>query len=195
MDQHTFDWRTDFYIDSPPRGWDTRAKYLEADLTAIYQFDLAPMPYIAGIEAGYKYIKLDYESYRIARNSETFYDHIHIHIPYLGVYYAHENLAGALVRLDIIGSPFALSRLDAEEHLTESVIEIEGHTITGTMFETLFAWSKEASDTLMIGGFARYYYLDMSGGATLKSSTKSTRFSMDSRHNVVVIGLGITYMF
>ncbi len=200
--------RGDFMLDRTQRtltarSWETESRYLATDIAAIYH--LGPfgshvnrlrsigMPYTAGLVAGYRYINFDYRSTRSAPPTGTFHDHFHIHIPYIGVHYAHEEFVGSLVRLDINASPFTLSRVDAERHLTGVITQIEGQSVTGFWFESLFSWSKPVSDGAFVGIFVNYNYLELSGGATVDSAQdgvfRSTRFSMDSIGHLVTVGI------
>lgn len=185
------------------RAWDTESRYLAVDVAAIYY--LGPfghhinhlgsvgMPYTAGLVAGYRYNNLDYRSTRSAPDTGTFHDHIHVHIPYIGVHYAHEDFAGSLVRLDILASPLTLTQLDAERHLTGVITRFEGQSVTGFWFESLFSWSWPVSNRAFLGIFTNYNYLELSGGATVNRSEgaalDSTRFSMDSITHVIMAGV------
>jgi hypothetical protein len=187
--------RSDFYVDRTVLGWDTQARYFQADLAAIYHIGLRGMPYAAGLVAGVRYNNFDYSSRRVAAPGGTFNDHLHVYIPYTGVYYAHNDFLGSVVRLDVFFSPFTFSRLDASQNINNSVMQVDGHSITGCWFETLFEWSKMAGENILIGAFGKYDYLELSGGATLTKGGAATRFSMDSWHHLFRAGLGLTYMF
>jgi hypothetical protein len=185
------------------RSWETESRYLAADVAAIYH--LGPfgshlnrlgsigMPYTAGLVAGYRYTNFDFRSTRSAPPTGTFHDHFHIHIPYIGVHYAHEDFAGSLVRLDINASPFTLSRMDAERQLTGVITQFEGESVTGFWFESFFSWSKPVSDGAYIGMFVNYNYLELSGGATVDRAQSgvlnSTRFSMDTIGHLIMAGI------
>lgn len=198
--------RSDFFPDRSPGlpqygwlGWDSQVRYLQADLAAIYHIGLRGMPYAAGLVAGARYNNFDSLSKRVSSPTGTFRDHLHVYIPYTGVYYAHNDFLGSVMRLDVFFSPFTFSQLDAEEKLAGTVTQIDGHSLTGYWFETLFEWSAPVGDSVLLGALAKYNYLVLSGGATLNrnvsSTPYSTRFSMDSLHHLFVVGFGVTYMF
>jgi len=183
-------------VDQSARSWDTWGQYVAGDLAAIYHFGLGGMPYAAGLVAGYRYNNFDYQSKTVGQPAGTSEDHFHIHIPYLGVYYANSAMIGSVVRLDILASPFALTRFDAQRRGQGSVTNIEGHSITGVWFESYFQWSWPVSRNALVGAFAHYNYLQLSGGATeVRAQRGSTRFSLDSRHNLFMTGITATYTF
>ena len=186
--------RSDFLLDRTRRSWDTRAQFFEADLSIIYHLGLGGMPYTAGLTAGYRFDNFDYKSTLVAA-AGTFHDHIHVHIPYLGIYYAHSNFVGSVVRLDVLASPFTLSRVDGSQDLTSSITQVDGTSLTGFWFESFFGWSRPVGRNAFLGAFAKYNYLGLSGGATLERDDASTRFSMDSWHHLFIIGLTATYTF
>jgi hypothetical protein len=186
--------RSDFLLDRTRRSWDTRAQFFEADLSVIYHLGLGGMPYTAGLTAGYRFDNFDYKSTLVAA-AGTFHDHIHVHIPYLGIYYAHSNFVGSVVRLDILASPFTLSRVDGAQDLAGSITQIDGQSLTGFWFESFFGWSRPVGRSAFLGAFVKYNYLGLSGGATLEINNSSTRFSMDSWHHLFATGLTATYTF
>lgn len=201
--------RGDFYLDRTPAGtltsqaWETNSRYLATDIGVIYH--LGPfgahinhlgnvgMPYRAGLVAGYRYLNFDYKSTRSAPPTGTFHDHLHVHIPYIGVHYAHEHFVGSLVRLDVLASPLTMSRLDAERHLTGIITQFEGESVTGFWFESLFSWSWPVSEGAFFGIVANYNYLELSGSATVDRSEggvlNATRFSMDSITHLITVGI------
>jgi hypothetical protein len=188
--------RSNFCLDQAVRSWDTRPRYIAADLAGIYSIGPPSMGLTAGLMAGYRYNDFDYDSRTVGQPAGTFHDHFQIHIPYLGVYYANSAMAGSVARLDVVFSPFVLSRLDSDEHRSDVVTAIEGHSVTGKFFETLFSWSWPLSGSALAGVFANYTYLDLSGGATVVTGGRtSTRFSLDSRYHLVFAGLTLTYTF
>ena len=187
--------RSDFLLDRTRRSWDTQAQFFEADLSVIYHLGLGGMPYTAGLTAGYRFDNFDYKSANVAVPGGSFHDHMHVHIPYLGIYYAHSNFVGSVVRLDILASPFTISRLDGAQDLAGSITQIDGQSLTGFWFESFFGWSKPIGQSAFLGAFAKYNYLGLSGGATLERDNSSTRFSMDSWHHLFVSGLTATYTF
>ena len=186
--------RSDFLLDGTRRSWDTRAQFFEADLSIIYHLGLGSMPYTAGLTAGYRFDNFDYKSTLVA-STGTFHDHMHVHIPYLGIYYAHTGFVGSVVRLDILASPFTLSRLDGAQDLAGSITQVDGQSLTGFWFESFFGWSRPVGRSAFLGAFAKYNYLGLSGGATLEVNNSSTRFSMDSWHHLFATGLTATYTF
>lgn len=191
--------RSDFLLDRTRRSWDTRAQFFEGDLSIIYHLGLGGMPYTAGLTAGYRFDNFDYKSANVAVPGGSFHDHMHVHIPYLGIYYAHSNFVGSVVRLDVLASPFTISRLDGAQDLAGSITQIDGTSLTGWWFESFFGWSRPIGRNAFLGVFAKYNYLGLSGGATLQggdaSSLFSTRFSMDSWHHLFMAGLTATYTF
>jgi len=188
--------RSNFNVDRIAGSWDTLGQYVAADLAAIYHFGLGGMPYSAGLVAGYRYNNFDYQSKTVGQPAGTSEDHFHVHIPYLGVYYANSAIVGSVVRLDILASPFALTRLDAQRRRQGIVTNIEGHSITGAWFESYFQWSWPVSRNALVGVFANYNFLLLSGGATeVQARQGSTRFSLDSRNHLFMTGLSATYTF
>ncbi len=186
--------RSDFLLDRTRRSWDTSAQFFEADVSIIYHLGLG-MPYTAGLTAGYRFDNFDYKSTLVAYPGGSFHDHIHVHIPYLGIYYAHSGFVGAVVRLDILASPFTLSRVDGAQDLAGSITQVDGNSLTGWWFESFFGWSRPVGQSAFLGAFAKYNYLGLSGEATLQRGDASTRFSMDSWHHLFVTGLTATYTF
>ncbi|MBI4963957.1 MAG: hypothetical protein HY913_11830 [Desulfomonile tiedjei] len=191
-----FQIRSDFYLNGSTRSWDSLGQYVGADLSAIYHFGLGGMPYTAGLVAGYRYNNFDYQSKTVGQPAGTSEDHFHVHIPYLGVYYANSAMMGSVVRLDILFSPLALTRLDAQRRVQGAVTNIEGHSVTGIWFESYFQWSRRLSPNALLGVFANYDFLQLSGGATeVQAQQGSTRFSLDSRHHLFMTGISATYTF
>jgi hypothetical protein len=187
--------RSNFILERISRSWDTQARQIEADLAAIYTFGFPGIPYTAGLIAGYRYCDLNYSSVQVPTPSGTFHDHFQVHIPYLGVYYRHDRFVGSVVRLDVVASPLTLSRLDSQLRQQPLITEIEGQSITGIWFETLFEWATDFSNGALVGLMAKYNYLELSGGATMRNGIQSTRFSMDSRKHLFVTGLTAGYRF
>jgi hypothetical protein len=180
-------------------SWDTTARYIEGDLSASYFFGLRAMPYAAGLTAGYRFLDLSSDSVQVAAPSGTFQNHLQVHIPYLGVYYGHTELVGSTFRLDMIASPITLARLDSNRYQVPSPVRIDGHSVTGFWFETLFEFSVPISG-VFVGTFWKFNYLELNGGATMSGTTntgaaKSTRFSMDSRRPLFITGLNLSYRF
>jgi hypothetical protein len=187
--------RSDFFLDRTRRSWDTRAQFFEADLSVIYHLLLGGMPYTAGLTAGYRFDNFDYKSSLVAFPGGSFNNHIHVHIPYLGIYYAHSGFVGSVVRLDVLASPFTLSRVDGAQDIAGSITQVDGQSLTGLWFESFFGWSRPVGRSAFLGAFIKYNYLGLSGGATLERDNSSTRFSMDSWHNLFTTGLTATYTF
>jgi len=197
--------RSDFFLDRTRRSWDTRAQYFEADLSVIctmlpvFPPPSPSMPYtpgiVAGLTAGYRFDKFDYKSANVTVPGGSLHNHIQVHIPYLGIYYAHSRFVGSVVRLDVLASPFTISRVDATQDLAGSTTQIDGQSLTGWWFESLFEWSKPIGRNAFVGAFAKYNYLGLSGGATLEKDNASTRFSMDSWYHLFSAGLTATFTF
>ncbi|MGO9570200.1 MAG: hypothetical protein ACLP5H_21940 [Desulfomonilaceae bacterium] len=187
--------RSDFMLDRTRRSWDTRTQFFEADLSIIYHLGLGGMPYTAGLTVGYRFDNFDYKSTLVAGLGGSFHDHIHVHIPYLGIYYAHSGFVGSVVRLDVLASPLTLSRVDGAQDLAGTITQVDGQSLTGFWFESFFGWSRPVGRSAFLGAFAKYNYLGLSGGATLERDNSSTRFSMDSWHHLFVTGLTATYTF
>ena len=59
-------------------------------------------------------------------------------------------------------------------------MQIEGHSVTGFWLESVFGWSVPLTENALVGLFVKYNYLELSGGATVKTGLSETRFSMDS---------------
>jgi hypothetical protein len=187
--------RSDFLLDRTRRSWDIRAQFFEADLSIIYHLLPGGTPYTAGLTAGYRFDNFDYKSASVAIPGGSFNNHLHVHIPYLGIYYAHGSFVGSVVRLDVLASPFTISRLDATQDLAGSITQIDGQSLTGWWFESFFGWSRPVGSSAFVGAFAKYNYLGLSGGATIERDNASTRFSMDSWHNLFSAGLTATFTF
>lgn len=190
------DQRNDFIFDGLALAWDTQARYVAADLSVVYHFGLGGTPYQAGIVGGYRYNDFDYRSVRNANPAGTFRDHMSVHIPYLGVHYAHRGFVGGLVRLDLIWSPLTLARYEGiENRLQTPLKQIVGTSITGFWFDSYLGWSTPVGEKILAGVFAQYSYLELSGGAKVEAGVSSTRFSMDSRHHLIFSGLTLSYAF
>jgi hypothetical protein len=182
--------------------WDSRARVLEADITAIYHLGLRGTPYAAGITGGLKYNNFDYSSKLTGSSSQTLYNHMHVYIPYTGVYYAHNDFLGAVARLDISFSPLTILSLDAEQRLATdstnsnySITTFDGLSITGCQFGSNFEWSYAASESFLMGAVAKYDYQAVSGGVTLRTEGRSSRFSLDTWRHTIFGGISFTYLF
>ncbi len=146
--------RSDFLLEGTRQSWDTRAQFFEADLAAIYRIGLGGTPYAAGLTVGYRFENFDYKSALVA-STGSFHDHIHVHIPYLGIYYAHSHFVGSVVRLDILASPLTLAQVDAAQDLAGSITTIDGQSVTGFWFESFFGWSKPISRQCIPGDLCK----------------------------------------
>lgn len=203
--------QNDFHIPSPTpfdsipvremRGWDTESRYISGDLATTLLFNLGGMPYHAGLTAGYRYNDFRYRSERSAPGEiGTFDNHLQVHIPYFGIYYAHAPFVGGLVRLDAHVSPVTLSLMDAERVLDGDSLRIDAHSIFGVWTEAVFETALEVGESAIVGLFARYNYTELSGGATfdginVDGVSASTGFSMTSRTHLIFTGLSFAYRF
>jgi len=189
-------WRNDSVLgEGPSLAWDTRARYLCADLSVAYHLGLGGTPYRAGLAAGYRYNDFLYRSERADEPAGVSEDHMQVHVPYLGVHYAHNDFKGSILRLDFLWSVLTLSRYESERRLEGEPLKINGHALTGLWLESVFAWSFPLTDNFLLGAFAKYNFMELSGGATIRGGGSSTRFSMDSRHHLIHTGLAATYTF
>jgi len=187
--------RSDWLMDRTARQWETQARYLAGDLSVAYYLGLGGMPYSAGLAAGYRYVDHDYQS-ATPRNAVGYYeDHLHVHIPYLGVFYGNGDFAGTVVRLDLHVSPLTMSRLDSEQNFNGVQTQVEGHSMTGLWFESLFSWCFPVTRSALIGVFVNYSFMELSGGTTVRRTGQSTRFSLDSRSHLTMVGLTAAYSF
>lgn len=187
--------RSDWLMDRTARQWETQPRYLAGDLSVAYYLGLGGMPYSAGLAAGYRYVDHDYQS-ATPRNANGYYeDHLHVHIPYLGVFYGNGDFAGTVVRLDLHVSPLTMSRLDSEQHFNGVHTQVEGHSMTGLWFESLFSWCFSVGRGGLIGVFVNYSFMELSGGTTVRRTGQSTRFSLDSRSHLTMVGLTAAYSF
>lgn len=207
--------RGDFYFDRTARSWDTTTRYIVADIAAVYHFgpvgsfggrfesggvyrqksrDGGPRTF-AGIMAGFRYNNLDCWSTTLHDSQAIFHDHVHVYIPYLGVYYADGDFMGSVLRLDMLASPLTLSKIGSKEELFGVQTIIDGHSVTGFRFESLLAWFLPVTDKALVGVFAKYDFLELSGGATVWRSPSSTRFSLDGRQHLFIAGLTANYSF
>jgi hypothetical protein len=127
---------------------------------------------------------------------------MHVYIPYTGVYYAHNDFLGAVARLDISFSPLTILSLDAEQRLATdstnsnySITTFDGLSITGCQFGSNFEWSYAASESFLLGAVAKYDYQAVSGGVTLRTEGRSSRFSLDTWRHTIFGGISFTYLF
>lgn len=195
------DSRTDFLFDRPDQqrqtslAWDTRSRFITGDLSMIYSLGPDDSPLRAGFVAGYRYHDFAYDSTRSQFPSGIFEDRMQVHVPYTGVYYEDKGFMGSNLRLDLVWSPLTLATLQSERTMLGTWMRIDGHAITGLWFDSYFAWSVSAGRGFSLGLFGRYNFIELSGGATIKNGDFSTRFSMDSRHHVILTGLSLAYAF
>jgi len=195
------DSRTDFLFDRPDQqaqtalAWDTRSRFIAADLSLVYSVGPADSPLRAGFVMGYRFHDFAYDSTRTQFPTGIFDDRIQIHVPYTGVYYEDRSFMGSNLRLDLVWSGLTLATLQSERTMQGTWMRIDGHAITGLWFESYFAWTVAVTRGFSLGVFARYSFIELSGGATIKKGASSTRFSMDSRHHVILTGLGLMYAF
>jgi hypothetical protein len=204
------EWSNEFYLDfehqsntySGPVAWKTKPQAFQADLSAIYFFDMNYTPYKVGLVGGYKYSYFSFASHRAGSSSTTFHDHFHIHVPYTGVYYAHDNLLGFITRLDLAWSPVLVSQIDSEYRQSspgQPRTSIDAQSLTGLYLEMFFEISKKVSESSIIGAFFDIGYFELNAGATVKSTGSDkyrvTNFSLDSYHTSLLSGLSLTYRF
>jgi len=187
--------RSDWLLEPTARQWETEGRYLAADLSLIYHLGLGGMPYSAGLIGGYRYNEFDYTSVPGRAPGGNYDDHIHVHIPYLGVFYGNGDFAGTVVRLDVLISPLTMSTVDAEQHLLGVATQVTGQSLTGLWFESFFAWYWPTSRNARVGTFVNYNYLELSGGATVRRTGASTRFSLDSTTHLITVGVTAAYSF
>ncbi len=187
--------RNEFYLDEVTTAWDTDARYLSADIAAVYHLSLSPMPYTAGIIAGYRYYNFDYPSDTVAVPLGTYHDHMQVHVPHLGVYYAHGRLLGTVARFDFLASPLAIATIESERVQGDSSTSMEASALTGIFLDFYTAWSRQLTESLYLGAYGRYNYLEISGGATVRRGQPTTRFSLDSRHHLFMTGINVGYAF
>ncbi len=181
------------------QAWDTRAWLLEADLSAIYHLNLGPMPYSAGLMGGYRFYLGQYHSKRVRSRADHFDDNYRIHVPYVGLYYAHTELLKSLVRLELAISPITFTQLDSTKEFSSSGDRIRptisGSAVFGQWFDSLFEVSKPIGDQAFLGGFLKFTYINTSGSARVDIQDRTTNFSMDLRHLLFSAGLTGTYTF
>jgi hypothetical protein len=193
--------RTDFYLNGLQQAWDTLPQYIEADVSLIYQLGLRGIPYTAGLVGGYRYDQFHYDSRRGPTPAGSYQNHFHVQIPYLGIYYAHNNLLGSAVRLDVLASPITLARIDGKEFADGFQLRSDGTSFMGQMYELVFEFSRKVSDNVLLGAFVKGYYLELDAGATVTKSPPpnlsavQTAFSLDSRHSIIILGLSGDYSF
>ncbi|MFC1836558.1 hypothetical protein ACFL2Q_17840 [Thermodesulfobacteriota bacterium] len=185
----------DFFFNSSRRISDVNVRYIGVDLSLIYHFGIGGAPYSAGMVAGYRFNNFDQRSDGSVDGGSLSNDSAYLHVPYLGMYYADGQFVGTVVRLDILASPVVLARVDAKRDFLGTPMRIDGHSILGMWIECFFGWSIPLSDDALVGVFARYNFIELSGGATAVTGGASTRFSMDTRGHLLDSGISITYTF
>ncbi len=185
----------DFYFLDERRHWETDRLCFGADLSAVYHFNLGGMPYGAGIIAGVRYNQYRYDAIQLPNPANFMDDRLQVLVPHLGVYYANSDLIGSVFRLDILASPITLALLDSDGRLNDSSYRVDGHSLTGIWFESYFQWALPINETFMVGLNARYRWLELSGGATMKIGARSSRYSLDSTHHIICTGGVISVTF
>jgi hypothetical protein len=192
---------SDFFLDGAVQ-WSNELRYLSGDLAAVMHFGRGMTPYSAGLIAGYRGKFLDIDSQRPVAPLDHYTESGRIHIPYMGVYYAHSNFLGTVARFDIHASPIVLSTVKGagEVSLSERMLRnLDGHSLTGIWFESFLQISLPISESFLAGAHARYDFLELHGGATVDSLVQGrateTRFSMDYRCHGLILGLSATFTF
>lgn len=177
------------------RAWDTRSSVVKIDLSLDYYLDVGVMPYWAALVGGYRYYRFSYDSVPSVNTADTVTDRIDVHVPYVGVHYRDSGFVGSLLTLDISASPIVLSRLYSNQQTGGVKTDVDGHSVTGLWFDSFFSWSWPLGRQVVAGVFLDYNFIELSGGATVSSGARSTRFSLDSRFHSVMCGLNAAYSF
>jgi hypothetical protein len=188
-------YRSNFYFNGVALGWDTLPKYFDADLCAIYHFDLGTMPYSAGLVGGYRYMRLEYDSHRTTAWSDSFFDYFHVHIPYLGVYYAHSDLLSSLVRLEILFTPLTFSTIDFTQTLGGVATKVDASSTSGQWFNAVFSMSRKLSGGFFAGASTEFLYLNQAASARAQRQESVTSYSLDSRIHSFTAFAHILYTF
>ncbi len=184
--------------------WIVKTRYIESDISAIYHFGLGDMPYTAAMVGGYRFYKTDFDSHRPQRWSDSFTDHFQIHVPYLGAYYSHSNLAGALVRFEFLVSPVILCKMKANQIIAGRSTQLDGVSYLGQWMDTTFELSKKIGGGAFVGGLLRYNFINPIARAKAegfllptdgKTKLHPTDYVMDMRHHLFIGGLTFTYTF
>jgi hypothetical protein len=184
-------------------GWDIQTLETEADVSVTSLFDLRGMPYAAGMTGGVRYCRSDWLARRTNRRSDTFDFRTHTIIPYMGVFYAHSDLLGSLIRLEALFSHAVFTRMDATEKLGPFRADIDITSVTGQMFETLFQWSAPVSEGVYLGASGRFTFLDPSASARVEASYDSvgsvgkvvSSYSADMRRLLFFTGITLDVVF
>lgn len=187
--------RSDWFVEPVGRAWDTQSRYQMADLSLAYYLGLGGMPYSAALVGGYRYCHYDYRSTAAMNASETTQDTMHIHIPYVGIYYGHKDFVGSEIRLDLRTSALTIASLESDQYVGGTACRINGNSVTGFWFESLFSWNLPISEKATAGFFADYSYVELSAGATVRKEPASTGFSLDSKSHLAILGIACTYHF
>jgi hypothetical protein len=175
--------------------WDTEARIVKGDISAAYHFGPISMPYSAGLVAGYRYYNLLNKSDAKGLFGGSFTDNTHLHVPYFGICYSHTDFGGSLVRLDVLVSPLTMATMDWDGSSAGPSSRVDGHSIMGTLVEVGFRWSTAITQNILAGAFAKYTFMDLSGGATVETTGRSTRFSLDGTSHLFVVGGSTTFTF
>lgn len=194
--------KSDFFFDGGVQ-WRNTTQYAAFDLAGVLHFGRGMTPYSAGLIGGYRFNFFDIYSERPTKDQDEYKERSQVHIPYLGVYYAHSNFLGGVARLDLHASPIVVSTVKGSSLTSINSRELrtlDGHSLTGIFFDSFLQWSIPLSDSFLAGAFARYEFLELHSGATVNShitgrSETETHFSMDSRFHKVLLGLSATFTF
>ena len=187
------------------RSWDSKALVGGIGASLVYHLGMGGTPYTSGVVLGYRYNRFNFGSQAFSPPGGDFQDKLRIHIPHLGVYYAHGNLLSSVMRFDLLASPVTLALYNSERRVEPngptpgSVMTIDGHSFLGAWYEALFQWSWKATNDLLLGFRVKYNYLELSGAAKIDTDYgtrfTSTAFSMDSRHHFCTLSLSASYTF
>lgn len=177
-----------------PKGWDTKALTVGADISGGYLLGLGGFPYSAAPVVGYRYTTFRYDSTSVSDSQANFDDRIQVHIPYIGVYYDNSDFVNSVVKLDLRTSLLTLAQIDSSgSH--EARPRWTGNSVLGFWFEAMFSWNVKISERGRIGFFADYYYLEFTAGITASQGNERRNFSLDSRLNTGVAGTSFSYLF
>ena len=185
-----------------------------AGASVVYHLGLGGTPYTSGVIAGYRYNYYDSGSQAVSPQGGDFQDRLDVHIPYVGVYYAHGKLLGSVMRFEFSASPVTLALYKGERRVEAvppsppsraSVAEIDGHSYFGAWYEALYQWSWQATSDILLGLRVKYNYFELSGAGKIDTyypnpppnpvEFTSTAFSMDSRHHFCTLSVAVSYAF
>jgi hypothetical protein len=196
--------KTDFFLDGGVQ-WETNTRYLAGDLAAVLHFGRGMTPYSAGLIGGYRHNFFQMYSERPIDPVDEYRERSQVHIPYIGVYYAHSNFLGLVARFDVHASPIALSTVRGSSRTSyrpyDEERNLDGHSLTGIFFESFLQMNVPLSESFLAGAYARYDFLELHGGATVDSNRTDrtarteTRFSMDSRFHKLILGVSCAFTF